>query len=216
MQRASILIVDDHPLVRSGLRELIKHEPDLEVCCEAASLQEAVELLGHYSPEVAIIDISLPDGSGLDLIKRLRIRNPDTRILVLSMHDETLLAERALRAGARGYINKEEAAMNIIAAIRRILKGKTWMSQRMTEHLLRMGAAGAPESLDSPAECLSNRELEVFELIGRGLSTGEIAGKLHLSVKTIETHRAKIKKKLNIDSGGELTRRAMQWSFERQ
>ena len=124
MQRASILIVDDHPLVRSGLRELIKHEPDLEVCCEAASLQEAVELLGHYSPEVAIIDISLPDGSGLDLIKRLRIRNPDTRILVLSMHDETLLAERALRAGALGYINKEEAAMNIIAAIRADPQGK--------------------------------------------------------------------------------------------
>jgi DNA-binding NarL/FixJ family response regulator len=216
MQRESILIVDDHPLVRSGLRELIKHEPDLEVCCEAASLQEAVELLGHYSPEVAIIDISLPDGSGLDLIKRLHIRNPDTRILVLSMHDETLLAERALRAGAQGYINKEEAATNIIAAIRQILKGKTWVSQRKTEHMLRMGAASAPESLDSPVECLSNRELEVFELIGRGLSTGEIAGKLHLSVKTIETHRAKIKKKLNIDSGGELTRRAMQWSFECQ
>jgi DNA-binding NarL/FixJ family response regulator len=216
MQQVNVLIVDDHPLVRSGLHELIKHEPDLEVCCEAASLEEAVQCLGHCSPDVAIVDISLPDGSGLDLIKRLRLRNPDTRILVLSMHDETLLAERALRAGALGYINKEEAAMNIIAAIRQILKGKTWVSQRMTEHLLRTGAASAPESLDSPVECLSNRELEVFELIGRGLSTGEIAGKLHLSVKTIETHRARIKKKLNIDSGGELTRRAMQWSFERQ
>ena len=216
MHRKSILLVDDHPLVRSGLRELLKHEPDLEICCEAASLQEAVQFLGHHSPEVAIIDISLPDGNGLDLIKRLRIRNPDTRILVLSMHDETLLAERALRAGALGYINKEEAAMNIIAAIRRILKGKTWVSPRMTEYLQRMGAARAAESSESPVECLSNRELEVFELIGRGLGTGEIAGKLHLSVKTIETHRARIKKKLYIDSSGELARRAMQWSLEQQ
>jgi DNA-binding NarL/FixJ family response regulator len=216
MEQVNVLIVDDHPLVRSGLHELIKHEPDLAVCCEAANLEEAVQCLGHRSPDVAIVDISLPDGSGLDLIKRLRLRNPDTRILVLSMHDETLLAERALRAGALGYINKEEAAMNIIPAIRQILKGKTWVSQRMTEHLRRMEAASAPESLDSPVEWLSNRELEVFELIGRGLSTGEIAGKLHLSVKTIETHRAKIKKKLDIDSGGELARRAMQWSFERQ
>jgi DNA-binding NarL/FixJ family response regulator len=215
MHRVSILIVDDHPLVRSGLGELIKHEPDLEVCCEAASLQQAVEFLGHHSPDVAILDISLPDGNGLDLIKRLRLRNPHTRILVLSMHDETLLAERALRAGALGYINKEEAAENIIAAVRRILKGKTWMSQRMTEHLLRMGAR-IPKSFDSPFDRLSNRELEVFELIGRGLGTGEIAGKLHLSVKTIETHRANIKKKLHIDSSGELTRRAIQWSLQHQ
>jgi len=216
MHRVSVLIVDDHPLVRSGLHELIKHEPDLEVCCEAASLQEAVQFLGHHSPDVAILDISLPDGNGLDLIKRLRIRNPDTRILVLSMHDETLLAERALRAGALGYINKEEAAENIVSAIRQILKGKTWMSQRMTEHLLRAGAPGTSESFTSPVDCLSDRELEVFELIGRGLGTGDIAGKLHLSVKTIETHRANIKKKLYINSGSELTRRAMQWSLDYQ
>jgi DNA-binding NarL/FixJ family response regulator len=216
MHRVSILIVDDHPLVRSGLHELMKHEPDLEVCCEAASLQEAVQFLGHHSPDVAILDISLPDGNGLDLIKRLRIRNPETRILVLSMHDETLLAERALRAGALGYINKEEAAENIVAAIRQILKGKIWMSQRMTEHLLRMGAPGTSESFNSPVDCLSDRELEVFELIGRGLGTGDIAGRLHLSVKTIETHRANIKKKLYIDTGSELTRRAMQWSLDHQ
>ena len=216
MENPLILIVDDHPLVRSGLHELMKHEPDLEVCCEAASLQEAVQFLGHHSPDVAILDISLPDGNGLDLIKRLRIRNPETRILVLSMHDETLLAERALRAGALGYINKEEAAENIVAAIRQILKGKIWMSQRMTEHLLRMGAPGTSESFNSPVDCLSDRELEVFELIGRGLGTGDIAGRLHLSVKTIETHRANIKKKLYIDTGSELTRRAMQWSLDHQ
>ena len=138
------------------------------------------------------------------------------RILVLSMHDEALLAERALRAGALGYINKEEAAGNIIAAIRRILKGRTWMSRRMREQRLSMGATRSMESSDSPLERLSNRELEVFELIGRGLGTGEIAARLHVSVKTIETHRANIKKKLYIDSSGELTRRAIQWSLEQQ
>jgi DNA-binding NarL/FixJ family response regulator len=216
MQRVSVLIVDDHPLVRSGLHQLIRNEPDLEVCCEAAGLQEAVAFLDRNSPDVAIVDISLPDGNGLDLVKRLRIRNPDTRILVLSMHDETLLAERALRAGALAYINKEEAAENIVAAIRRVLKGKTWMSRRMREHLQSTGATRIPESFESPLERLSNRELEVFELIGRGLGTGEIAGRLHLSVKTIETHRANIKKKLYIDSSGELTRRAIQWSLEQQ
>lgn len=214
MQQTTILIVDDHPLVRTGLGELLKHEADLKICCEASNLQEAFQFLRDSSPDVAIVDVSLPDGNGLDLVKRLRIRNPNTRILVLSMHDEALLAERALRAGALGYINKEEAAENIVAAIRRVLKGKTWMSRRMKEHLLSTGAARTPGSFDSPLDCLSNRELEVFELIGRGLGTGEIAGKLHLSVKTIETHRANIKKKLHIDSSGELTRRAIQWSLD--
>jgi DNA-binding NarL/FixJ family response regulator len=216
MQQATVLIVDDHPLVRSGLHQLIRHEADLEVCCEASNVEEALRFLDHGLPDVAIVDVSLPDGNGLDLVKRLRIHNPDIRILVLSMHDETLLAERALRAGALGYINKEEAAENIVAAIRRILKGKTWMSHRMREQRLSMGATRIPESFESPLERLSNRELEVFELIGRGLGTGEIAGRLHLSVKTIETHRAKIKKKLFIDSSGELTRRAIQWSLEQQ
>jgi len=216
MQQTTILIVDDHPLVRTGLGELLKHEADLKICCEASNLQEAFQFLRDSSPDVAIVDVSLPDGNGLDLVKRLRIRNPNTRILVLSMHDEALLAERALRAGALGYINKEEAAENIVSAIRQILKGKTWMSQRMTEHLLRAGAPGTSESFTSPVDCLSDRELEVFELIGRGLGTGDIAGKLHLSVKTIETHRANIKKKLYINSGSELTRRAMQWSLDYQ
>jgi DNA-binding NarL/FixJ family response regulator len=216
MQQVTVLIVDDHPLVRTGLGELLKHEADLKVCCEASSVEEALRFLDHGLPDVAIVDVSLPDGNGLDLVRRLQIRSPNTKILVLSMHDEALLAERALRAGALGYISKEEAAGNIVAAIRRILKGKTWMSRRMREQRLRMGAPGSMESSHSPLERLSNRELEVFELIGRGLGTGDIAARLHLSVKTIETHRAKIKKKLYIDSSGELTRRALQWSLEHQ
>jgi DNA-binding NarL/FixJ family response regulator len=214
MEQKCIFIVDDHPLVRRGLGELLKHEPDLTVCGEAASLQEAVQFLGSHSPDVAIVDISLPDGNGLDLVKRLRTRNPETRILVLSMHDESLLAERALHAGALGYVNKEEVAETIITAIRRVLQGKGWANPRAKERRSGTSATGAEESLPSPIERLSDREMEVFELIGRGLGTGQIADNLHLSVKTIETYRANIKKKLYIESGGELTRRAVQWSLE--
>jgi DNA-binding NarL/FixJ family response regulator len=216
MQQARILVVDDHPLVRTGLAELLRHEADLEVCCEASTLQEAVEFLASGSPDVAIVDISLPDGNGLDLVKRLRIRHPNTRVLVLSMHDEALLAERALHAGALGYINKEEAAEKIIGAIRHVLTGKTWMSPRMKAHRQAVDAPATGESRGSPLATLSDRELEVFELIGRGVGTGEIAAKLHLSVKTIETYRANIKRKLRLTSSGELTRRAVQWSLDQQ
>ena len=216
MQKASVLVVDDHPLVRTGLAELLRHEADLEVCCEAASLQEAVQFLNSGSPDVAVVDISLPDGNGLDLVKRLRLRHPNTRILVLSMHDEALLAERALRAGALGYINKEEAAENIIAAIRQVLTGKAWMSTGMKARLQGVGASATAKAQNSPLAMLSNRELEVFELIGRGAGTGEIATTLHRSVKTIETYRANIKKKLQLTSAGELTRRAVQWSLDHQ
>jgi DNA-binding NarL/FixJ family response regulator len=214
MQKASILVVDDHPLVRTGLAELLRHEADLDVCCEAASLQEAVQFLASGSPDVAVVDISLPDGNGLDLVKRLRTRHPNTRVLVLSMHDEALLAQRVLDAGALGYINKEEAAETIVGAIRHVLTGKIWTSPRRNAQLQIAGAPAAAKSQDSPLATLSNRELEVFELIGRGAGTGEIATKLHLSVKTIETYRANIKKKLQLTTAGELTRRAVQWSLD--
>jgi DNA-binding NarL/FixJ family response regulator len=212
--RIKILIVDDHPLVRSGLQRLIEREHGLGVCCEAGSIEEAVKCIDNVVPDLAIIDISLPDGNGLDLIKRIHASYPDTCILVSSMHDESLIAERTLRAGAMGYVNKAEAAESVVDAIRHILDGKIWLSARMQERLARNELEMQTTVGQTPAECLSNRELEVFDMIGRGLGTSEIANMLHLSVKTIETHRANIKAKLNLDSGGELNRRAMLWSLE--
>jgi DNA-binding NarL/FixJ family response regulator len=209
-----ILVVDDHPLVRSGLQRLIEREHGLGVCCEAGSVDEAIRCLDSFRPDLAIIDISLPDGNGFDLIRRIHAKYTETCILVSSMHDETLLAERALRAGAMGYINKAEAAESVIDAVRRILDGQIWLSARMQERISLNSMDSASSIGQTPAECLSNRELEVFDLIGRGLGTSEIAGMLHLSVKTIETHRANIKSKLNLGTGGELNRRAMQWSIE--
>jgi DNA-binding NarL/FixJ family response regulator len=213
MQTASIFIVDDHPLVRSGFQQLIAGEPDLNICCEAGSLSEALEAIKTHKPDVAIVDISLPDGNGLELVKRLRVHSPETRILVISMHDEELFAERALRAGVRGYINKQEAAEQVIEAVREILRGKIYLSRNMTEQLLNRVSAGDGVER-SPVRNLSDRELEVFDLIGRGMSTGEIADRLHLSVKTIETYRANIKKKLHLKSAAELSRSAIQWSLE--
>jgi DNA-binding NarL/FixJ family response regulator len=214
MEPARILIVDDHPLVRSGFQQLIAGEPDLSVCCEAGSVSEALDQMVAHNPDLAIVDVSLPDGNGLELVRRLRARRPDIRVLVASMHDEDLLAERALRAGAMGYINKQEAADQVIGAIRQILKGNMYASERITERLLRGVAGHAKGAQQTPVECLSNRELEVFDLIGRGLSTGDIAERLHLSVKTIETYRANIKKKLHLKSAAELSRTAIQWSLE--
>jgi DNA-binding NarL/FixJ family response regulator len=214
MHSASIFIVDDHPLVRSGFQQLIAGEADLSICGEAGTVSEALEKVMRHKPDVAIVDISLPDGNGLELVKRLRIRSPKTRILVISMHDEELFAERALRAGVQGYINKQEAAEKVIEAIREILSGKLYLSRRMTERLLNRVSSGTEALGRSPVGSLSDRELEVFDLIGRGLATGEIADKLHLSVKTIETYRANIKKKLNLKSASELSRTAIQWSLE--
>lgn len=214
MQPARIFIVDDHPLVRSGLRQLIEGEPDLSVCCEAGSAGEAMQLIPGSLAELAIIDISLPDGNGLDLVKRLLARHPDVLVLVSSMHDEDLFAERALQAGAKGYINKQEAAEQVIYAIRRLLEGKLYVSPRLAERILENADGGMPESVCSPIERLSNRELEVYQLIGQGLGSGELAEKLHLSVKTIETYRANIKKKLKLRTANELVRSAVQWSLD--
>jgi DNA-binding NarL/FixJ family response regulator len=213
MQTKKIMIVDDHPLVRSGFRQLIESETDLNVCCEAATMNEALQLINHCLPDLAIIDLSLPDGNGLELIKRINTQYPNITILVSSMHDEDLFAERALRAGAKGYINKQEAGEQVIVAARQVLSGKIYLSTPMAERLL-LEQNGKPQaSVLSPVEHLSNRELEIFEFIGHGMTTGEIANKLHLSVKTIETHRANIKAKLGLSSAGELTRSAVQWTL---
>jgi DNA-binding NarL/FixJ family response regulator len=209
-----VFIVDDHELVRRGLRQLIDGTPDLFVCGEAASTAQAMRLLQDCAPDVTVVDLCLPDGNGLDLIKRLHLRCPDTVIVVSSMHDEELFAERALLAGARGYINKQETATRVLDAIRQVVKGEIFLSEAMTERLSNQrDANGAPPG-QSSIDQLSDRELEVFELIGRGRSTVEIAEALHLSVKTIETYRAHIKEKLNLESSSALTRYAIQWSLQ--
>lgn len=209
---ARILIVDDHPSVRDGLALHINGCPDLEVCGEAADSAEALDLLSQTDPNVALVDISLKTSNGLDLIKRMLARRESVRVLVLSMYHETLYAERALRAGAMGYITKHEPAAKIIEAIRRVLDGKVYVSPSMAEQLLNRavgnGQAKAPPSIST----LSDRELEVFRLIGQGQHTREIGKRLHLSPKTVETYRGRIKTKLNLDTGTELIRRAVQWA----
>ena len=209
-----ILIVDDHPLVRTGFAQLIGDCPDLEVCCEAADMAEALRLIDSNSPDLAIIDLSLAGGSGLDLIERIKSRNPAILMLVASMHDETLYAERVLAAGARGYINKQEAQENIIRAIRQVLAGKVYLSEAMTERLLSGLVDVRDEKRD--IERLSNRELQVFELIGQGVPVSQIANQLNLSIKTIETHQANIKKKLGLGSAHELNQRAIRWVMEQE
>ena len=209
---ARILIVDDHPLVRTGFAQLISDCPDLEVCAEAADMAEALKQIDACNPDLAIIDLSLAGGSGLDLIEHIKSRGRETLMLVASMHDETLYAERVLAAGARGYINKQEAQESIIQDIRQVLSGKVYMSQHMTERLLSsmVDASGEKRDIDS----LSNRELQVFELIGQGVTTSQMASQLNLSVKTIETHQAHIKKKLGLGSAHELNQRAIRWMMD--
>ena len=207
-----ILIVDDHPLVRTGFAQLIGDCPDLEVCGEAGNMAEALKQIDASSPDLVIIDLSLAGGSGLDLIEHIKSRDKDTLMLVASMHDETLYAERVLAAGARGYINKQEAQDRIIQAIRQVLAGKIYLSQQMTERLLSGMVDGNNAKRD--IDTLSNRELQVFELIGRGVSTSHVAARLNLSTKTIETHQAHIKKKLGLGSAHELTQRAIRWVMD--
>ncbi len=207
-----ILIVDDHPLVRSGFAQLIGDCPDLEVCGEAGDMGEALKRVEETSPDLAIIDLSLAGGSGLDLIERIKARHKNVLMLVASMHDETLYAERVLAAGARGYINKQEAQDSIIQAIRQVLSGRVYLSQQMTDRLLSGMVDANHERRDISS--LSNRELQVFELIGRGLSASQMADQLSLSIKTIETHQAHIKKKLGLGSAHELNQRAIRWVME--
>jgi len=209
-----ILIVDDHPLVRTGFSQLIGDCPDLEVCCEAGDMAEALRQIDISRPDLAIIDLSLAGGSGLDLIERIKSRDKNILMLVASMHDETLYAERVLAAGAHGFINKQEAQDSIIRAIRQVLSGKVYLSQKMTDRLLTGMVNSGAEKRD--IDSLSNRELQVFELIGEGVPASQIAEQLNLSVKTIETHQAHIKKKLGLGSAHELNQRAIRWVMDQQ
>jgi DNA-binding NarL/FixJ family response regulator len=213
--RARVLIVDDHPAVREALALRIGRQSDLEVCGEAAEMSEALRLVAETQPDVAVVDITLKTGNGIDLIKRIKDRNNHVRILVWSMHSESLYAERALRAGALGYINKDQATDRIVDAIRRVLAGKVWLSETMAERLLQRAVGGGRQEVKrSPLDALADRELEVFRLIGEGVKTTEIAERLHLSVKTIETYRDRIRQKLDLDDGTKLTHFATQWVLE--
>jgi DNA-binding NarL/FixJ family response regulator len=213
-KQARVLIVDDHPAVREALAIRIGRQRDLEVCGEAADLGDALRLLADTRPDVAVVDISLKTGNGIDLIKRIKDRNDRVRILVWSMHSESLYAERALRAGALGYVNKDQATDKIVEAIRRVLAGKVYLSDEMAERMLHR-AVGKPEELTrSPLDTLADRELEVFRLIGQGVKTADIAERLHLSVKTVETYRDRIRQKLDLGDGTELAHYATQWVLE--
>jgi DNA-binding NarL/FixJ family response regulator len=214
-KRARILIVDDHPAVREGLALRISRQQDMEVCGEASDVGEALRCVANSNPDVAIVDVSLRTGHGLDLIKRIKARGNSIPILVWSMHSESLYAERALRAGAMGYITKEHATDKIIAAIRRVLDGKVYLSDSLAESLLNRAVGKGRSAVEqSPIDILSDRELEVFQFLGQGLDTQQIAERMHISPKTVETYRARLKEKLNLTSGSELLRKAMQWVLE--
>ena len=206
-----ILIVDDHPIVRQGIAQLINQEHDLHVCCEAGDADAALEKFRTCQHDVAIVDISLTGVSGIELLQMLRQRNYEIPVLVMSMHDEALYAERALRPGARGYIMKQEATEKILAALRQILKGDIYVSDKMRSRMLQRLIDNRPEENASPVSTLSNRELEILRMIGQGFGTGEIARELKRSVKTIEAHRANIKDKRGLKTAAELVRFAVQW-----
>ncbi len=209
-----VLIVDDHPVVRTGLVELISRESDLEVCGEAGKASQAIQMLEELEPDLALVDISLDDMSGLDLIRMIRQERPSCRVLVCSMHAEGLYAERSLRAGASGYVCKSEGGEQILAAIRTVLQGKIRLSEGGMERVLSSISNFGTPSSGPLVEQLTNRELEIFELIGGGKTSREIAQDLHLSVKTVDAHRQKIKTKLNLKNGNELVYRAVQWVLE--
>ena len=210
-QKHKIFIVDDHPIVRKGLTQLINQEADLVVCGEAESAHEALDVLKKLKPDLAIVDISLQGIDGIELIKTMKVRYADLPVLVVSMHDESIFAERALRAGARGYIMKQEAIEKMMEAIRRVLKGDIYISGRVSENIVRRFIDGKTEAPSSPVEVLSDRELEVFQLIGQGYKTSKIAQELHLSIKTVESYRANIKEKLNLKNAAELMKHAIHW-----
>jgi DNA-binding NarL/FixJ family response regulator len=212
-RKRTVFIVDDHPLLRQGLALLINRENDLTVCGEAEEAQAAMRAISQYQPDILIVDISLNGPDGLDLLKNIRNSYPSLPVLILSMHDEATYAERALRARANGYIMKQEATEKVLVAVRRILNGEVYLSDRIANKMLQQYIGGASTALQSRLNALSDRELEVFRSIGEGRSTRQIADELHLSVKTVETYQAHLKEKLALRSGRELIQHAIQWKL---
>jgi DNA-binding NarL/FixJ family response regulator len=209
--KSKIMIVDDHPIFRKGLAQLINEETDMAVCAEAETVFEAQKILARARPDMLIVDISLKDTSGLELVKYMRERNIRTPVLVLSMHDESEYAERAMRTGAQGFIMKQEMTNNVISAIRRVLSGKNYLSDNMLDTILERMGDTEKNTPENPVQKLSNRELEVFGMIGQGIKSSEIAGRLNVSVKTVGTYRENIKKKLNVRNSGQLMKIAIEW-----
>ncbi|MDP6637080.1 MAG: response regulator transcription factor [Phycisphaerae bacterium] len=206
-----VLLVDDHPIVRQGVKMIITQEPDIVVCGEAESAADAMALIRKSAPDVAIVDLTLKDGSGLELIKDAKAHCPKLIVLVLSMRDEAFYAHRVLKAGARGYITKEEGPDRIIEGIRAVIDGRVYLSENMASKMIGAYVVGMPETGAPLEHTLTDRELEIFELIGGGLTTRDIADKLHRSIKTIESHREHIKAKLGLNNANELLQRAVQW-----
>jgi DNA-binding NarL/FixJ family response regulator len=212
-RKTRIFIVDDHPIVREGLSLMMNREPDMMVCGEAEEATRALQAITVAKPDFLIVDISLSGPDGLDLLKSIRARYPSLPVLILSMHDESIYAERALRAGANGYIMKQEATERVLVAVRQILTKKVYVSDRVANRMLQQYIKGSVSESKSPIAELSDRELEVFRLIGEGHGTRMIADELHLSVKTVESYQAHIKEKLSLKNGRELVQRAIQWSI---
>ena len=209
--KKKVFVVDDHPIVRQGLAQMVNREPDLTVCGEAEDASTVLQAIVAVKPDIMIVDISLNGPDGLELLKNIRTRYPALPVLILSMHDESIYAERALRAGANGYIMKHEAAEKVLGAVRQILNHETYVSDRVASKILQRYISGSDSPKSSPLSELSDRELEVFRLIGKGHSTRMIAEELHLSVKTVESYQAHIKDKLSLKNGRELVQHAIQW-----
>jgi DNA-binding NarL/FixJ family response regulator len=215
-EKKRVIIVDDHPLFRDRLSQLINHELDMEVCGESETAEQAIQLIRSLTPDLVIVDITLKGSSGLELIKGIRALSIGIPVLILSMHEESLYAERALRAGATGYITKHQAADEVLAAIRRVLTGEIYLSEKMTSVFLRSLTTTGAKSMPRPVDRLADRELEVLELIGRGNTTRQIADKLQLGPATVDTYRARIKEKMNLRNATELQHFAIRWVREQE
>jgi DNA-binding NarL/FixJ family response regulator len=215
-EKRRVLIIDDHPVFRHGITAMINAEADLMVCGEAGSAPTALETMRRLNPDIALVDISLPGTNGIELLKSMRAESPKLPMLVVSMHDESLYALRALRAGALGYVMKAEALDLILTAIRKVLQGEPFLSPKFSDRLVFKAIRSMDEGLGSPVDKLSDRELEVLNLMGRGFGAQDIANQLHLSVKTIETHRAHIKEKLGFHDSKEMVRFAIEWVAQQQ
>lgn len=209
--RRRVLLVDDHPFMRAGLGQLIDRQPDMRVGGEAGSPAEALQLLAKLDPDLVLTDLTMPGRGGLEFIRDLRAARPSLAILVVSMHDEAVFAERVLRAGARGYIMKEAGGEKLLAAVRRVLAGEVYLSAAMSSRILENVAARRPRGSSSPIEKLTDREFEIFQMIGRGQSTRDIAAELHLSPKTVDVHRSHLKEKLGLSDSTALIRHAVRW-----